>query len=283
MLRHARLRALAMGLRHTRAFPGRWRLHRHALSEVREVGAQMRPRNVRTKDGFVITCDLRDWIGQYVYVTGAYEEASVNLVKRLVRPGDVVVDAGANIGYYSLVFSSAVGSTGRVIAFEPMPHALEALTRNLRLNSVENVEVRPMAVSATSCVSRFYLGPRHHTSVASLRPRSDSTAIDIQCTTLDEALRGERQVRLLKIDVEGAEADVLKGATRTLQAGVPHILAEVSSPEWPEMLLGAGYEMHLVGWNGIRRVTDPREPALPSQYNAWFTREGVPRSIMPPG
>jgi len=59
----------------------------------------------------------------------------------------------------------------------------------------------------------------------------------------------------------------------------PFVVAEVSSPAWPEMLLRRDFEMYMIGWDGLRRVTDPGAPGLPSQYNALFTKRGVPPGV----
>lgn len=278
-LRQLRLQLAALALQRGAEWPGRWRLHRFALKEARRIGPTMSPRRIRTRDGFEIDCDLKEWIGQYVYVSGGYEEASVALVSQLVRPGDLVVDAGANIGYFSLVFSRLAGASGRVLAFEPMPHARHALSANLRLNNVSNVDVRAVALSDQTGTRQFYLGPDDHTSNSSLVPKRDARVIEVQCARLDDFFSAGDRVRLLKIDVEGAEASVLGGARTLIASGLPHIIAEVSSPEWPRSLIDAGYAMYGVGWKGIQRIRDPQDRALPSQYNAWFTREPIPPGV----
>ncbi len=82
--RAARLRVLAWLLRRThRDFPGRWRVERFAVREVRSVGPRLRPVVVRTRDGFCIEADPAEWVGQYVYVTGRYEEHTAALMARL--------------------------------------------------------------------------------------------------------------------------------------------------------------------------------------------------------
>jgi FkbM family methyltransferase len=278
-LRRLSLLATSSLLRRTTDFPGRWRLVQAALREVRAVGPGMRPRIVRTRHGFVMRCDPGDWVGQHILATGTWEDMTTAVMQACVRPGAMVVDVGANIGFYTLLLSQLVTDTGRVFAFEPMPLGLERLRTNLRLNAVRNVEVRAEAVAAGSGSARFFLGPSDHTSISSLQPIEGAEVIDVPCTTLDAVLTDCPRIDLLKMDVEGAEAHVLSGATETLRRGVPHVIAEVNSPEWPQQLIELGYEMFLIGWDGLRRVVDLHAPGLPTQYNALFTRSGAPAGV----
>ena len=278
-LRRGALLATAGTLRSTTDFPGRWRLLQWALRQIREVGPGMRPRVVRTRHGFVMRCDPGDWVGQHILATGTWEDMTTAVMQACVGPGATAVDVGANIGFYTLLLSQLVADEGRVLAFEPMPVGLERLRTNLRLNAVRNVEVHEQAVSATSGSGRLFLGPRHHTSISSLHPIDGADAIDVVCTSLDTALAGCPSVDFLKMDVEGAEAEVLRGATETLRRGLPYIVAEVSSPAWPQQLIDLGYQMFMIGWDGLRRVIDPRNPELPTQYNALFTRSGAPAGV----
>jgi FkbM family methyltransferase len=270
MLTEARVRLAAAVCRNTTDFPGRWRLLRRTLADVRAVGRGMRPTVVRTKQGFRMRCELEDWLSQHVFVSGSYEESTADLVSRLVPPGSTVVDVGANVGFYTMLFSRLVGATGRVIALEPMPLALTRLRRHLSMNRVRNVEVHAIAATADRRRASFFLGPSEHTSISSLQPRAGSVEITVDCAPLDDLVQGAT-VELIKIDAEGAEGEVLAGATRTLDRGVRHIVAEVNDTGWPARLLERGYRMFWIDWNGLRPLGNPNDPALPSQYNALFT------------
>lgn len=273
-LRSGVLRPLAALCRSTARFPGRWRIVQWSVKESRAVGAAMGETTVTTGDGFRFTCDLRDWIGQYVFVTGTYEEPTAALMSRMVRPGDTVVDVGANVGYFTLLLSHLVGPTGRVHAFEPMPHALERLKAHLAMNRCQNVTLHECAVGSTSGTTRLYLGPRHHTSVSSLMARDGAEAVDVHCTTLDDALAGIRPT-LVKVDVEGWESEVMAGAKTLLDSpDPPRIIAEVSDPGWTRGLQERGFTMFAIGEAGPREIVNADLEG--GQFNALFCRTPLP-------
>lgn len=152
-----------------------------------------------------------------------------------IRDGDVVLDIGANLGAYTLVFAHWVGVGGRVYSFEPAPDARRGLEQHVALNGLDaRVVVRPEAVSRTTGTARFLASG---TSGSNRLLAGDSGgARDVPTTTVDEvcvslALRP----RLIKIDVEGAELDVLRGARRTIAAGGSDLrmYVEMHPGVWP--------------------------------------------------
>ena len=279
MIRQWRLRVVALVCRRVQDFPGRWRLVRWGLSEVRRIGAFMGVRRVRTTHGFQIDCDLRDWIGQYVFVTGSYEEPTVNLLPALVGPGDLVVDVGANIGFYTLRLAQLVGPRGTVVSFEPMPHALSRLKAHLGVNGMNHVTVVEAAASDGEGVAELFLGPPEHTSIASINPRDGAASVRVRCQTLDSGIGSVNRVALLKIDAEGVEGRVLAGANRLLSECSPAIVAEVNDWTWSAALLADGYRMFHIDWDGIREVRAATGAALPSQFNALFLKGEVPEAL----
>ena len=245
---------------------------------MRAIGPTMRETTVRTVPGFLFTCDLADWIGQYVFVTATYEEPTAATMARLVAPGDVVVDVGANVGFHTLLLSRLVGPTGRVLAFEPMPHALQRLKANLAMNACDNVIIRECAIGAVPATATLYLGPRHHTSIASLQPRDGAVTVQVDCLTLDDATPDGR-ITLIKIDAEGWEPEVIAGASRTLAgSAAPYVIAEVSDPGWPTTLTGLGFQMFSIETHGVRPVK-PRT-GMTGQFNALFSPRPLPPAAL---
>jgi FkbM family methyltransferase len=278
MITQACLRVVSATCRRFQDFPGRWRLVRWAVRNIRRTGSTMGQTTVLTAHGFRFTCDLADWIGQYVFVTGNYEEPTAALMRHLVNPGDVVVDVGANIGFFTLLLSRLVGPDGRVIAFEPMPHALERLRAHLALNHCDNVTLRECAVGSTSGTARLYLGPRHHSSIASLQPREGAASVDVDSSTLDEALQDVATVKCVKIDAEGWEPEVLAGAGRLLGGEAPpFLIAEVSDPGWPGSLIADGFQAFIIERDGLRRIAEVREDM--GQFNALLSRQPLPPHV----
>jgi len=184
--------------------------------------------------------------GVYLEHRGNYELAETRLCERLLQPGDVAVDVGANIGLYTLLFSQLVGPEGRVHSFEPAPENVRRLRVNLLLNDAANVEVREAAVfsregSVTLNLFDPHLGGWHSLGRPELpdpfTPGSTiapGRAIEVEAVTLDgyAAAVGLEQIALLKVDAEGAEPDVLAGATGLLERrAIAAILFEVSLPQ----------------------------------------------------
>jgi FkbM family methyltransferase len=141
---------------------------------------------------------------------------------RGIAPGDVVVDCGANHGFSTTLFSRWTGPLGTVHAFEPYPPNLEILRTNLELNRVDNVRVHPIALGAENGAVNLSVHS-NATIQRELKPNEPSETVPLR--RLDDEL-GETRVDFIKVDVEGFELELLKGAQRIL-AGHPRLAIEV--------------------------------------------------------
>ena len=153
-----------------------------------------------------------------------------------VRPGMTVYDVGANKGQMALLFASLVGTAGRVVAFEPAPVEFASLTRNLDMNSLDHV--RPVQIAAADVEGELafaYASDRPTQGKLvdvelTYTPPSDDT-IAVRACCLDDMLDEEPPPNVIKIDVEGAAAAVLRGAVRVLEEAAPPIFLELHGPE----------------------------------------------------
>ena len=167
--------------------------------------------------GFRFICDLHDTISREVCFTGRYEPQETQLVQRLLRPGMVVVDVGANWGYFTLVCAHLVGPNGRVIALEPHPRLASMLSANIADNVVlsEIVAAHRVAAGAASG-SKAFVGFDERDGnwgVSHVARGADVPDFESHTAALDTLLDDCRQSRvdLVKIDIEGAEADAIRG------------------------------------------------------------------------
>lgn len=146
-----------------------------------------------------------------------------------VRDGDTVFDIGANVGGLSVALSRMVGSKGRVVAFEANPFLLPRLHEDLRANGARNVQVVPRAVwSRAEQVLSFYCEESAHAAGSSLLVHdANAREVKVETTTIDAWCAAERvRPTVLKIDVEGAEHQVLQGAQALLRRAPPVIVLE---------------------------------------------------------
>jgi FkbM family methyltransferase len=150
---------------------------------------------------------------------GTYEPRQTALFCQRLRSGDVVFDIGANAGYYTLMAARLVGPRGKVVACEPDPKMARYLRRHVAANRHRNVSVVESAVWATSGIARFSRGAGTGTGRV-----TDSGELAVRLTTLDELAMEHGAVPThIKIDVEGAELDVLRGGHATLTRARPTI------------------------------------------------------------
>jgi FkbM family methyltransferase len=246
-----------------------------------------RPRIIRLHEGFRLIVDGTSHTGRMAYATGGYEVRTTQIVRRLVKNGDTVVDVGANIGYFSIVAARAAGDGGRVVAFEPVAPVRQSLLANLRLNDITQVTVQSEALSSTSGETTFYLGPEQDTGLGSLRALQNSTSIPVRQIRFDDWWDRRTRVALVKIDVEGAELRVLEGMAECLARDQPDIIVEVtdrflrslgaSAERLTAFLLKFGYNVYAISDNGpmvpIRHVDDLSR--CPSQFNAVCTHKPI--------
>jgi len=175
-----------------------------------------------------------DVIGRHVRRRDGFEEGEQLFVQRYLRPGMTVLDVGAHHGLYSVLASRLVGAAGRVVAFEPSPRERRMLHVHLRLNRCRNVEVVPSAVGDGPGEVEFFICLGIETGCNSLRPPNVDEPIrrvHVCVDSLDAHVSrlGVGRVDFLKMDVEGAELDLLRGASRLLGGqSRPVILCELA-------------------------------------------------------
>ncbi|MEO8036164.1 MAG: FkbM family methyltransferase, partial [Acidobacteriota bacterium] len=176
-----------------------------------------------------------------------YERESQKVFLQQVGPGAIVFDVGANVGFFTLLASRLAGPGGHVYAFEPVPLNLEFLRRHLQLNKSGNVTVLPLAASSTRGTAHFALAGSP--SMGSLSADGELT---VRTETLDALIAAgtARPPTFMKIDVEGAEYDVLTGAAETLRQYEPAIFLSTHGYLQHErcwaLLEGSGYAPELL-------------------------------------
>lgn len=169
--------------------------------------------------------------GASVYVDQV-EPEKTDALKRVLEPGQIVFDVGANIGYYTLLASLRVGSGGKVFAFEPSPRNISYLYRHLALNGVANVVVVPSACSDRSGLALFEQNDscaEGRLAEPGVSPEGKDLLV-VATVTIDSVVKLTGYAPdVLKIDVEGAEEQVLRGATATLASAHPTLILAVHS------------------------------------------------------
>jgi FkbM family methyltransferase len=179
--------------------------------------------------GGPILVPLDDAVGRCIYFTGDYDRKITWLCRKLLRPGDVALDIGANLGVVALAMSRIVGPSGHVHCFEPNPQ-MQALLRQSIDRSVGKIILHEFALGSANTRMQLYV-PSSNVGAGSLA-RSDNTAATFSCLVhkLDDIMPPNEVdiVRLIKLDVEGFENEVLLGAEKLIQASRPVIIMETN-------------------------------------------------------
>jgi FkbM family methyltransferase len=187
------------------------------------------------------------------FVTGEAERSVQEALARIVKPGDVVYDLGANVGFFTLVCARLVGPGGAVYAFEPMPANVATLRHNVAINGLENVHVVECAASSSTGSATLLIS--HWSAFHRLEGKDqfrseqefkDTGRMTVPTITIDDFVDrdGVSPPTLVKIDVEGAELAVLQGMARTLDRLQPVLLCELhwNNAEYAELVESLGYE-----------------------------------------
>ena len=181
-----------------------------------------------------------EFLTQCVLDHGSWEPEETRLVCERLKPGDTVVDVGANIGWYTLFASRAVGRDGLVIAFEPDPTNFALLKRNIEANGCRNVRLEQKALSNKGGSVTLFRHESNQGMHSLLWLDEGENSIEVEAVRLDDYFRDHsRRVNLVKIDVEGAEGMVLEGMCETL-ARNPHMSLFLEFA--PSRLAASGYD-----------------------------------------
>lgn len=198
----------------------------------------------------------RDRISLQIAVSRVWEPRNTELIKSEIREGEVVLDIGAHIGYFTLIFSRLVGPNGRVYAFEPDPGNFAILKKNIEMNGCRNVVLEQKAVSDRAGQGVLMCWSLQGLESAGTKKSKESEVVDT--IVLDEYLRNEnRRISFIKIDIEGHEFSALRGAWRILsESDRLRILTEFDSFRWSsigirpreylDFLSGLGFDIYLV-------------------------------------
>jgi len=203
---------------------GRWYLHRRlhlpgqaSLAGLLDRRLQARPvtATARTRFGSVLPVTTTDLIQRYLYLFGSWEPNLTQWIATRIRPGDTVIDVGANIGYYTLLAAHLTGPTGHVVAIEAAPHFHDALTRSLHANALGNVRTVQAAVSdRTSRLTLYLPDAANLGNTTIVAPRGvPHSWFETDAQPLPALLTSHEltTARIIKIDVEGAEAAAITG------------------------------------------------------------------------
>jgi len=171
--------------------------------------------NVTHIHGHKMFLDKNDTLG--LSLNGSYEEFETEIVNREIKKGDVVLDIGANIGYYTLIFASLVGEKGKVYAFEPDPTNFALLKKNVEINGYNNVVLVPKAVSDKSGIVKLYLCEENKGDHRIYNSGEGRNSIEVTSVRLDDYFDKNQHIDFIKMDIQGAEGLALQGMQKLLK------------------------------------------------------------------
>jgi len=229
-------------------------------------------------------CNRNDLIGLYLSLHGEFAEPEVELLSSLIHPGDTVIDVGANIGTLAVPLAGRLGPRGTMLCFEPQRYIHQMLCANLVMNGATNafafqvaLDEKPGSVDfsepdyraggnfgAVSLVSSETLPPR-------AAPFDGLAPGRISCLRLDDAVIGLSGLRLIKVDVEGMEAAVLRGAASLIGRFRPIIYCEMNradtAPDLAATIRRFGYDIY---WHAFRGFNPANFRGSPINFGGTF-------------
>jgi FkbM family methyltransferase len=183
----------------------------------------------KTKDNLLFWLDENKYLDQCIIDTGVFEKDSTCFVKRILRTGDIVLDVGANIGYYSVLMSNLVKDNGRVICFEPVAAYRDILLQNIAINGLNNCQVYDFGLSNHETELEISVGECSAT-LHWVNDQPPSKTVMIKLKILDNIISSLNleKIDLIKVDIDGHEPAFLEGALATIEKYKPVIILEVS-------------------------------------------------------
>jgi len=247
--------------------PGKYLIYRRLMPLV---SAAWNGPRLRARYGVRFECDLKDTVTREIYYTG-FDNRACRILRRIVKPGHVIFDAGANVGYFSLLCAKWLCGKGTVHSFEPFPETARRFERNLGLNpNLRNlVHLHRVALSDFSGKMGMTVPDEGNKGCNFL---SEGGTITVDTTTLDQVCEHEQVTRvdLLKVDVEGSELSLIRGGEMTIRHFRPVLMIEVNPfalaryGESAEALIDAicrhRYRLHYAGRFGLKSLN--RVPKL---------------------
>jgi FkbM family methyltransferase len=196
-------------------------------------------------EGGRLSVSLDDYVGRAAFYVGDLDRKISILIDRFVRPGDTVLDIGANIGLVSLRLSKRVGRKGTVHAFEPNPAIAERLASSLEINGISNVHLHRVALGEADGSLPLTVPAGNAGAASLLTGTRHGKTVQVPVRRLDDF--GVGPIDFVKMDVEGFEGNVLRGASKILSSNRPRvILFEQNDPSGDSipLLEQAGYRIH---------------------------------------
>ena len=222
-------------------------------------------------DGLLFHCDTQSFLEWYIFFYGAFRPEVSKLINRMLRPGQVAIDIGANVGMHSVIMANRVGPTGHVVVFEPDPHPMGRLRRNMALNGIDWVTTVEAAVSARSETRTFYLhddsiGNFANASLVAANVGKQTASVEMQVVSIDEWMRDNPlpRVDVVKLLAQGEEYNALQGMRGLIERDRPKIFFLYEPSYWHRQDLelmdavkffaGHGYGVQEVEFRSRREV-----------------------------
>lgn len=225
----------------------------------------------------------QQYCGDMYYGIG-FEEGELDLVRKFVQAGDIFFDVGANVGIYTLTASRFAGTGGEVHAFEPLAGTYQLLQKNVQMNGVKNIHLNNVAVGDMIGEADLYVNAQ--AALTGLGLTNRGVLLDVQKVpiwTLDEYAEREKiqSINFLKVDVEGFEGHVLRGAKRLISRSPDLIVMSelaqknfeplgFSTQEVIDYMCELGFEVWIIGDNGLSFI--PVGETTYSSQNFFFIR-----------
>lgn len=224
------------------------------------------------RDGFRMSLNLAESYERIMYYSGVYAPWLAHVFKRILQPGDTVIDGGANIGFFSLLSAKRVGPNGAVHSFEPISGTFAQLSENIKLNGYSNIIANRLALATESGQVEFEVPQETGTNLslgrlASIIHSGRGPRVAVETRSLDEYVAEANigKIKLAKLDLEGGEMNAIKGMGRILGGHqITYLICELSLPLLEQQgipytaqrdaMAEFGYEAYLIKVRGgIRR------------------------------
>lgn len=270
------LRMAACIFRNTPYFKGKWRAVNYIFHRFQKHSRAVEV--VPLRCGVRVRCRLWDEVPNNIWWLGdSCELGEALFFRRCLKPGMTVFDVGANIGYYSLLASPIVGASGKIYSFEPVASTHQELAANIYLNGIGNIRAFRHIVSDHSGPMTMRHGPPDNSGASHVEDGAagQPDAEQVEAVSLDDFVKREniRKVDVIKVDVEGYEAAVVKGARQVIEQFKPIWLIEVCTyvivryfkgrEELYALLDEYGYQPYAISHSGqLRRLTTPEDGKL---------------------